>query len=152
MLLCCMVFICLISCLLWITCRIEVRPRSFSSQNLDIVDIDKESNPQLVSSYVKDIYNYLLELEVLFLNILLLIWVFNKCCFLMKSKTPINANYMEGYRIRPSMRAVLIDWLVEVHGRFKLLQETLYLTVAMMDLYLQVLHFCLFIYLWNDIN
>ena len=65
---CLVVFIFLNSCLLQITCRVEVRPRSFSSQNLDIVDIDQESNPQLVSSYVKDIYNYLLELEVLFLT------------------------------------------------------------------------------------
>lgn len=45
---------------------------------------------------------------------------------------------MEGYKIRPSMRAILVDWMVEVHGRFKLLQETLYLTVATMDRFLQV--------------
>ena len=44
--------------------EVEVRPRSFSSRNLEIVDIDTESNPQLVSSYVKDIYKYLNELEV----------------------------------------------------------------------------------------
>lgn len=94
----------------------EVRPRSFSSQNLEIVDIDQESNPQLVASYVKDIYKYLNELE---------------------AKTTIKANYMEGYKIKPSMRAILIDWIVEVHGRFKLLPETLYLTVAIMDRYLQ---------------
>lgn len=36
------------------------------------------------------------------------------------------------------MRTILIDWMVEVHGRFKLLQETLYLTVATMDRFLQV--------------
>ncbi len=45
---------------------------------------------------------------------------------------------MEGYKIRPTMRTILIDWMVEVHGRFKLLQETLYLTVATMDRFLQV--------------
>jgi len=44
--------------------EVEARPRSFSSRNLEIVDIDTESNPQLVSSYVKDIYKYLNELEV----------------------------------------------------------------------------------------
>ena len=48
---------------------------------------------------------------------------------------------MEGYKIRPSMRTILIDWMVEVHGRFKLLQETLYLTVATMDRFLQVRNF-----------
>lgn len=45
---------------------------------------------------------------------------------------------MEGYKIRPTMRAILIDWMVEVHLRFKLLQETLYLTVAVLDRFLQV--------------
>jgi cyclin B len=35
------------------------------------------------------------------------------------------------------MRSILVDWLVEVHYRFELLQETLYLTVNIMDRYLQ---------------
>ena len=43
-----------------------------------------------------------------------------------------------GYKIKPHMRTILIDWMVEVHMRFKLLQETLYLTVATMDRFLQV--------------
>jgi hypothetical protein len=43
-----------------------------------------------------------------------------------------------GYKIKPNMRTILIDWMVEVHSRFKLLQETLYLTVATMDRFLQV--------------
>lgn len=93
------------------------RRQSFSSQNLEIENIDKESNPQLVAVYVKDIYKYLHELE---------------------EKAVIRPNYMEGYKIRPTMRTILIDWMVEVHGRFKLLQETLYLTVATMDRFLQV--------------
>ena len=41
------------------------RRSSFSSQNLEIEDIDTETNPQLVAVYVKDIYKYLNELEVL---------------------------------------------------------------------------------------
>lgn len=35
------------------------------------------------------------------------------------------------------MRAVLIDWLIQVHLKFHLLQETLYLTVQIIDSYLQ---------------
>jgi len=34
------------------------------------------------------------------------------------------------------MRSILIDWLVEVHLKFKLLPETLYLTVNIIDRYL----------------
>ena len=45
---------------------------------------------------------------------------------------------MDGYMIRPTMRTILVDWLVDVHGRFKMLQETLYLTISVMDSFLQV--------------
>jgi hypothetical protein len=34
------------------------------------------------------------------------------------------------------MRSILIDWLVEVHLKFKLMPETLYLTVNLIDRYL----------------
>lgn len=50
----------------------------------------------------------------------------------------VRANYMQGYEITERMRALLIDWLVQVHSRFQLLQETLYLTVAILDRFLQV--------------
>lgn len=36
------------------------------------------------------------------------------------------------------MRAILIDWLVDVHLKFKLLPETLFLTVNLIDRYLSV--------------
>lgn len=36
------------------------------------------------------------------------------------------------------MRAILVDWLVQVHSKFRLLQETLYMCVAIMDRFLQV--------------
>ena len=38
--------------------------------------------------------------------------------------------------INERMRGILVDWLVQVHLKFKLLQETLYLTVAILDRYL----------------
>ena len=36
------------------------------------------------------------------------------------------------------MRSILIDWLIDVHKKFKLKPETLYLTVHIIDSYLQV--------------
>jgi hypothetical protein len=35
------------------------------------------------------------------------------------------------------MRAILIDWLIQVHGKFKLLPETLFITVNLIDRYLE---------------
>ena len=32
----------------------------------------------------------------------------------------------------------MVDWLVEVHSQFKLLQETLYMTIYVIDKFLQV--------------
>ena len=34
------------------------------------------------------------------------------------------------------MRAILIDWLVDVHSKFKLVNETMFLTVNLIDRFL----------------
>ncbi|XP_031179553.1 G2/mitotic-specific cyclin-B2-like isoform X2 [Sander lucioperca] len=93
--------------------------QAFSEALLTVQDVDEQDSdlPQLCSEYVKDIYNYLHVLEV---------------------QQAVRANYMQGYEITERMRALLIDWLVQVHSRFQLLQETLYLTVAVLDRFLQV--------------
>lgn len=49
-------------------------------------------------------------------------------------------NYMKDpaspYNFGSSMRAILIDWLIEVHERFHYVQETLLLAIAIMDKFL----------------
>lgn len=48
-----------------------------------------------------------------------------------------NPHYMDMQtEIQWSMRSVLMDWLVQVHGRFNLLPETLFLTVNYIDRFL----------------
>ncbi|XP_054000798.1 G2/mitotic-specific cyclin-B [Hylaeus anthracinus] len=91
---------------------------SFSSDLLSFEDIDAEDkgNLTLVSIYTNDIYEYLRTLE---------------------SKFPIKKGYLLGQAITSKMRSVLIDWIVEVHQQFHLTQETLYLTVAIIDRFLQ---------------
>lgn len=85
-----------------------------------VEDIDKDdtNNPQLVVDYVNQIYAYLRHLERV---------------------QNVRENYLSHTSgvILPKMRAVLIDWLVDVHQQFNLLQETLYLTVAIIDRFLQ---------------
>ncbi|XP_041650456.1 G2/mitotic-specific cyclin-B2 isoform X2 [Cheilinus undulatus] len=92
--------------------------QAFSEALLAVQDVDEQDadQPQLCSEYVKDIYKYLHILE---------------------EEQAVRANYMAGYEITERMRALLIDWLVQVHSRFQLLQETLYLTVAILDRFLQ---------------
>lgn len=51
------------------------------------------------------------------------------------------AGYLEQglqHEINSSMRAMLVDWIVEVHMKFRLLPETLYLCVNILDRYLCV--------------
>lgn len=83
-----------------------------------IEDIDvNEQDPQLVSEYAVDIYNYLYELE---------------------EAQSINTNFLEHHlEITAKMRAVLVDWLNEVHCQFQLQNETFYMCVGLIDRYLQ---------------
>ena len=45
------------------------------------------------------------------------------------------------------MRAILVDWIISVHSKFKLLPETLYLTINMIDRY-----FSMFTIAKNDVQ
>ncbi|KAG7499765.1 G2/mitotic-specific cyclin-B1 [Solea senegalensis] len=80
------------------------------------VDADDYDNPMLCSEYVKDIYKYLRQLEV---------------------DQNVRPSYLQGKEVTGNMRAILIDWLVQVSLKFRLLQETMYMTVAIIDRFLQ---------------
>ncbi|XP_072275355.1 G2/mitotic-specific cyclin-B1-like [Pyxicephalus adspersus] len=80
------------------------------------VDADDEGNPMLCSEYVKDIYLYLKSLE---------------------DAQAVRPNYLQGQEVTGNMRAILIDWLVQVQMKFRLLQETMFMTVGIIDRFLQ---------------
>ncbi|XP_075394487.1 G2/mitotic-specific cyclin-B3 [Tenrec ecaudatus] len=78
--------------------------------------IDKDHGDPLFNSiYAKDIFNYMKEREEKFI-------IKNY----MNIQTDINSD----------MRAILVDWLVEVQMTFKMSHETLYLAVKLVDHYL----------------
>lgn len=96
--------------------------RDNSVPNLPVIayeDIDQKDcgDPQSVVEYVTDIYNYLME----------------------KEKDAVDPYYLNNQlEVNEKMRAVLVDWLVEVHRMFKLIPETLFLCVSLVDRYLSV--------------
>lgn len=50
--------------------------------------------------------------------------------------TQPNGFYMRGQRdINENVRAILVDWIISVHAKFKLLPETLFLTINLIDRY-----------------
>jgi len=53
--------------------------------------------------------------------------------------TSVRPGYMDNQpHINQRMRSILVDWLVEVHLKFKLVPETLYLTINLIDRYLEI--------------
>ncbi|XP_072979505.1 G2/mitotic-specific cyclin S13-7-like isoform X1 [Typha angustifolia] len=82
----------------------------------DIDALDAE-NQLAVVDYVEDIYEFYKLAE-------------SSCrpCEYMESQVEINAK----------MRAILADWLIEVHHKLELMPETLYLTIYIVDQYLSV--------------
>ncbi|XP_014874735.1 cyclin-A2 [Poecilia latipinna] len=88
-----------------------------SPMDMSVVDGDeKPVNVNEVPEYAAEIHTYLREMEV---------------------KTRPKAGYMKKQPdITNSMRAILVDWLVEVGEEYKLQNETLYLAVNYIDRFL----------------
>jgi hypothetical protein len=56
----------------------------------------------------------------------------------MQDESQVN-DYMKSQpEINVRMRSILVDWLIEVHRRFELMPETLYLTINILDRYLSM--------------
>ncbi|KAG8707015.1 G2/mitotic-specific cyclin [Ceratobasidium sp. 423] len=84
------------------------------------LDKDDEGDPLMVSEYVVDIFNYMLEIE-------------------RKHAQVLNPNYIEKQKeLNWGMRGILGDWLIQVHARFRLLPETLYLAMHLVDRMLSI--------------
>ncbi|XP_071733301.1 G2/mitotic-specific cyclin C13-1-like isoform X2 [Rutidosis leptorrhynchoides] len=80
---------------------------------------DASLDLQMCETYDSDIYDYLRNMEV--------------------KRRPLG-DYIEKVQrdVTVNMRSVLVDWLVEVAGEYKLLPDTLYLTISYIDRFLSV--------------
>uniref|UniRef100_A0ACD5VVF3 Uncharacterized protein n=1 Tax=Avena sativa TaxID=4498 RepID=A0ACD5VVF3_AVESA len=84
----------------------------------NVCDVDQNfEDPQLCATLASDIYMHLREAET--------------------RKRP-STDFLETIQkdVNPSMRAILIDWLVEVAEEYRLVPDTLYLTVNYIDRFL----------------
>ena len=74
-------------------------------------------NPQEVNEYFDEIFN---DIQI------------------RENNELIDPNYLKNTQkfINHKMRAILIDWLIDVHKKYKLKPETMYLTVNIIDRYL----------------
>ncbi|KAL2819132.1 cyclin-like protein [Aspergillus granulosus] len=86
-----------------------------SSRTVEDIE-DDYCDTSMVAEYSEEIFEYMREQEIKMLP---------------------NAHYMDNQaEIQWSMRSVLMDWLVQVHHRFSLLPETLFLCVNYIDRFL----------------
>ena len=96
----------------------EVRPRMCLPDAAPEADALRACRPSTAAQYVNSIYSYY---------------------YRVGGATSVGPAYMAGQAdINDQMRAILVDWLVEVHLKFKLMPETLFLTVNLIDRYLAV--------------
>ncbi len=88
----------------------------YEYEDLDTVDL---GDPVMSAEYVVEIFNYLRILE---------------------DQTMPKLDYMETVQeeVTWKMRGILVDWLIDVHNKFSLLPETLFLAINVMDRFLSV--------------
>nr|XP_023026920.1 G2/mitotic-specific cyclin-B-like [Leptinotarsa decemlineata] len=55
----------------------------------------------------------------------------------LEDKYPIRKGFLDGRETTPKMREILVDWLVQMHLKFKMHIETRYMCVSIIDRYLQ---------------
>lgn len=79
---------------------------------------DDDDDPLMVAEYANEIFEYLRSLE---------------------DTTAPNPDYMDAQEgLHWEQRGILVDWLIEVHQKFHLLPETLYLAINIIDRFLSV--------------
>lgn len=85
---------------------------------IDIFELQVKNNPQYVVEYSREIFEFLQKTE--------------------SNTAPSHGYFNNGFQksINEKMRAILVDWLMDVHNKFKLLSETLFLTINLIDRYL----------------
>ena len=88
---------------------------TFEESLVEEDDVKSSENPQLCNEYSTEIFTYLRETE---------------------DKYRAKSTYLaQQQSINDKMRAILIDWLVDVHVKFQLSDETLHLTTNIIDRY-----------------
>jgi len=102
--------------------RSESHNNHLTLANADIDDIDYRSRHNIfeATDYVQEQYALYKEKEL---------------------STRVSPRYMERQtQINHDMRSILIDWLVDIHFKFRCVPETLFLTVNILDRFLERKH------------
>ncbi|KAJ2592385.1 G2/mitotic-specific cyclin, partial [Coemansia sp. RSA 1797] len=92
------------------------KPKTEAVRDWDDIDADDADDPLMVSEYICDIIDYMREQE---------------------KKTQPDEMYMgKQTELTWDMRRVLVNWLVQIHYQLRMLPETLFLAVNLVDRFL----------------
>lgn len=95
----------------------QVTSKTYLDTEVCPIDRKDMSDPQAIAEYAEEVFRHMLSTE---------------------KQTMASTGYLvKQTDINEKMRAILIDWLIEVHLKFKLLPETLFLTVNLIDRFLE---------------
>lgn len=95
----------------------RVVPRA-KDEGWEDLDKDDADDPLMVAEYVEEIFAYMRDIEI-------------QCM--------PNGSYMDLQRdLNWHLRGVLADWLIETHAKFRLLPETLFLALNIVDRFLSM--------------
>lgn len=98
------------------TKEIRAQRRKAILKELEVCDLLDLRNPQYVAEYSTSIYQNMKKEEDAFL---------------------IDKNFLENTEIEERHRRRLVEWLSEVHNKFRLLPETFFITWKLVDLAIQ---------------
>ncbi|XP_071686710.1 G2/mitotic-specific cyclin S13-7-like [Rutidosis leptorrhynchoides] len=93
-------------------CGLNYKPKPKNIIDIDAADVDNEL---AAVEYVEDIYKFYK---------------------LVENESKVHDYMHKQPEINDKMRAILIDWLIEVHNKFELTNEALYLTINIVDRFL----------------
>ncbi|WVN89476.1 uncharacterized protein L203_104701 [Cryptococcus depauperatus CBS 7841] len=80
------------------------------------LDIEDEGDPTMVSEYAVDAFKYMMDIQ---------------------PHTMPKPDYMNNQaELQWKMRQILMDWIIEVHSKFRLLPETLFIATNLVDRFL----------------
>ncbi|WVQ76088.1 hypothetical protein IAR50_005727 [Cryptococcus sp. DSM 104548] len=80
------------------------------------LDAEDEGDPSMVSEYVIEAFQYMMDIQ---------------------PQTMPRADYMDNQaELEWKMRQILMDWIIEVHSKFRLLPETLFIATNLVDRFL----------------
>lgn len=94
-----------------------ISPKKFEERVTEPTNLEIQEDPQKCTEYAEEIESFMKSLEIQYMS---------------------KANYMRTQPdINEKMRAILTDWMVDVHLKFKLKENTLFLAINITDRFLE---------------